>query len=131
MTKCKFCTDGLEYAWTQVGKPPKWRLCNEITGAPHQCKRDAPQEISHQTEAHEKKEFKKKEKVEDGHSPNWKKDWTPETKTYRICGDCNDGRQTIEVMNCDCGIRPCNMYCPKCEKHPRLSLVTSDPKKRL
>lgn len=126
MTKCKFCKDELEYSWIQVGKPLKWKLCNEITGAPHQCNRDAPiPEISSETQISEL------EYSSYDHSKLWKKNYTPDTKSYHICGDCNNGTQTITIVNCACKINPCKNYCPKCEKHPRLMIISSNPKQRL
>jgi len=126
--KCKYCIDETEWIWLQVGVPLKWKLCNEISGVPHQCNRNKPQEISADTKSH-KSESAGNASDSNGHSKLWKKDWTPEMDkpTERICGLCNTKCTLVK----DCPycekhkMNPCRHYCPKCDKHPHIIFVNS------
>jgi hypothetical protein len=126
--KCKYCTDETEWTWLQVGVPLRWKLCNEISGIPHQCKRNKPQEISADTRP-TKKESAGNALDTNGHSKLWKKDWTPamDKPSERFCGLCN----TKCTLVTDCPycekfkMNPCRHYCPRCNKHPHIIFVNN------
>ena len=67
----------------------------------------------------------------------WKTAWKPEMdeKSYILCGICNDGTECVVVTDCEeCErfkLNPCKHWCPKCKKHPRISLHARNKLSRL
>ena len=124
--KCKYCVDETDWTWLQVGKPLRWKLCNEISGIPHQCKKNKPQEISSNTVSHKTKTNSSYNNT-DKHSELWKRSYTPsmDRASERKCGIC----YTKCTLVSDCPycekfkMNPCKQYCPKCDTHPNLVLV--------
>ena len=125
--KCKYCIDETEWTWLQVGTPLKWKLCNEVSGIPHQCKKNKPQEISSDTGPRKTNTTSNNYSNQDGHSKLWKHSWKPEfdRPSERKCGIC----YTKCTLVSDCPycekfkMNPCKQYCPKCDTHPNLVLV--------
>ncbi len=126
MVKCKKCQDGRDYEWDKVygESTGKWRLWDSDRELPHECKgKKKMRNTIPRTNFKESKDL-------------WKKDWKPEMDlpAYRLCGVCNDGTICIVNENCEkCKKFKlfCKDWCPKCEEHPRIILVTHDKKSRL
>lgn len=120
MPKCKKCEDGRDYKWDTVygESTGKWRLWDSDRELPHKCS------------------GKKKPKFKIKTETLWKKDWKPEMDlpAVRLCGICNDGTKCIVNEDCEsCKPRKlsCKEWCPVCQKHPKIILVTSDENSRL
>ena len=124
MVKCKKCEDGRDYIWdrTHNEKTGKWRLWDSERELPHSCGQK-----QEETESYMSKHDRKL----------WKTAWKPESdeKSYILCGICNDGTVCVVVTDCEeCekfGLNPCNHWCPKCKKHPKISLHARNKMTRL
>ena len=124
MAKCKKC--GIEdLTWDREyhESTAKWRLWNPQTERPHAC-------VQKKTGNYEEQGMSNHDKS------LWKKDWKPimDVKSRRVCGICKqEGVESVCVTVTDCEyceqfkLNPCEDWCPKCGKHPKIIEVEKDP----
>ena len=126
---CKFCTDPTDFKWSQNKETKKWALVNAYTGTAHICKKNKPNpEISANTTRYKPRKSRDESM--------WKKDWKPEMDlpSYHLCGICNDGTELISTESCEYCSKfklKCYSWCPKCKKHPMVSLKAKSKDTRL